>query len=195
MQWRMQWRTSRECSRLLVAGAAVALTLCVPGPAGGLASASTRGAGTSGPPGARPVAGAPATARGLDPGAYPWRGDGRTWEADGHGYFVRSCASFAAWALRADGRPRHHSPDFLGDARAWRGATTVRTPRAGDIAQWDPGAGGAGRRGHVAYVAASEGGRVTLYEYNFRSPANGHRPLALNVRTVPAGNPSRYLRF
>lgn len=127
MQWRMQWRTSRECSRLLVAGVAVALTLCVPGPAGGLASASTRGAGTSGPPGARPVAGAPATARGLDPGAYPWRGDGRTWEADGHGYYVRSCASFAAWALRADGRPRHHSPDFLGDARAWRGATTVRT--------------------------------------------------------------------
>ncbi|MDQ0785779.1 CHAP domain-containing protein [Streptomyces sp. B3I8] len=191
----MQWRTSRKWSCLLVAGVAAALTLGAPGPAEGAASASVTGAGAAGPPGVRPVRGAATAARGLDPSAYPWRGDGRTWEADGHGYYVRSCASFAAWAVRADGRPRRHSPDFLGDARSWRGATTVRAPRAGDIAQWDPGAGGAGRQGHVAYVAATDGARVTLYEYNFRSATNGHRPQALNVRTVPARNPSRYLRF
>jgi hypothetical protein len=47
----------------------------------------------------------------------------------------------------------------------------------------------------VAYVAATDGERVTLYEYNVRSDTNGHRPQALNVRTVPAGDPSRYLRF
>ncbi|WP_030380948.1 MULTISPECIES: CHAP domain-containing protein [unclassified Streptomyces] len=188
----MRRHTSRKWSRLLVAGVGAALALCVPGAAGGVAAASATGTETAG---ARAAHGVAVAAHRLDPHAYPWRGDGRTWEADGHGYFVRSCASFAAWAVRADGRPRHHSPDFLGDARSWRGAATVRTPRAGDIAQWDPGAGGAGHLGHVAYVAATRGARVTLYEYNFRSAANGHRPRALNVRTVPAGNPSRYLRF
>ena len=120
---------------------------------------------------------------------YPWPAqDG--WVSDGHGYWQGECVSFAAWAVRTDGRAHTKSPDFMGNASAWTGAYVDTTPHAGDVAQWDPGHNGAGSAGHVAYVAAvNSDGSVTVNEYNW---GNFHR---LNVRTFPANTPSRYLHF
>jgi surface antigen len=142
-------------------------------------------------------AGAAAFARaedGLDPGGYPWQ-HGDPGADDGHGYLQGSCASFAAWALRSDGLRHRADADHLGEAAGWRGAAVDGAPRVGDIAQWDPGAGGADGQGHVAYVAAVHRGTVTVFEYNWSDAYNDYRPNRLSIRTLPAADPSRYLRF
>ena len=134
----------------------------------------------------------------VDPASYPWPAtDG--WVADGHGYYVGECTSFAAWAVRASGRP---SPDWLGNANMWHSANTSAEPHAGDVAQWDPNYHDAGSAGHVAFVAAVNGRTITIYEYNNTAPGAGgfHR---LTIRTVKLDDepgtrslyPSRYLRF
>jgi len=121
--------------------------------------------------------------------AYPWpTQDG--WVSDAHGYYEAECVSFAAWAVRTDGRAHTRGTDFLGNANAWTGASEDSTPRAGDVAQWDAGVNGAGSVGHVAYVAAvNSDGSVVINEYNW---GNFHR---FNTRTVSANTPSRYLHF
>ena len=122
-------------------------------------------------------------------GAYPWANqDG--WVSDGHGYYQSECVSFAAWAVRTDGRAHTKSTDRLGNANLWTGAFVDATPHAGDVAQWDAGRNGAGSVGHVAYVAAvNADGSVLINEYNW---GNFHR---FNSRTIAANVPSRYLHF
>jgi surface antigen len=121
--------------------------------------------------------------------AYPWpTQDG--WVGDGHGYYEAECVSFAAWAVRTDGRAHTKSTDRLGNANLWTGAYVDATPHAGDVAQWDPYRNGAGSVGHVAYVAAvNADGSVVINEYNW---GNFHR---FNSRTIAANVPSRYLHF
>ncbi|GAA2365353.1 MULTISPECIES: CHAP domain-containing protein [Streptomyces] len=132
----------------------------------------------------------------VDPFHYPWRGDNPR-HTDGHGYYRASCVSFAAWAIRSDSLPRSASPDFLGDARAWKAPrTTTTSPRVGDVAQWAAHHAGAGAQGHVAYVTAvHKDGTVQVHEYNWRGSFNNHQPNRLNVRTIPVSEPTRYLRF
>ena len=121
--------------------------------------------------------------------AYPWQTID-TWVVDGHGYYEGECVSFAAWAVRTDGRAHTKSPDYMGNASAWTGAYTDATPHAGDVAQWDAGRNGAGSAGHVAYVTSvNADGSVNIQEYNW---GNFHR---LNARTIAASVPSRYLHF
>jgi surface antigen len=120
---------------------------------------------------------------------YPWPTQD-AFVSDSHGYYQAECVSFAAWAVRTDGRAHTKSPDFLGNANLWTGAYVDTKPQAGDVAQWDGGYGGAGSVGHVAYVTSvNADGTVTINEYNW---GNFHR---LNVRTIPANTPSRYLHF
>jgi len=125
----------------------------------------------------------------LNPNAYPWPTQD-AWVADGHGYWEGECTSFAAWAIRSDGMHHTKSTDWLGNADMWTGAYVDATPQAGDIAQWDDDHNQAGSAGHVGYVAAVySNGTVKIYEYNW---GNFHR---LNIRTISATAPSRYLHF
>ncbi|MBV9383874.1 MAG: CHAP domain-containing protein [Streptosporangiaceae bacterium] len=130
-------------------------------------------------------------ATGLNPYNYPWPyPQSATWVADGHGYWEGECTSFAAWAIRADGRPHRKSPDWLGDASMWTGSYSESTPHVGDIAQWDPWHNQAFGGGHVAYVAAVyPNGTIKVYEYNW---GNFHQ---FNIRVISSGAPSRYLHF
>lgn len=125
----------------------------------------------------------------LNPNAYPWpRQDG--WITDGHGYYEGECTSFAAWAVRSDGLRHATSPDWLGNADMWHGASVDPSPHAGDVAQWDDNHHQAGSMGHVAYVAAVYyNGTIKVEEYNW---GNFHR---LSIRTISASEPSRYLLF
>jgi surface antigen len=125
----------------------------------------------------------------LNPYNYPWpTQDG--WVGDGHGYFEGECVSFAAWAIRNDGMAHNKSPDFLHNADLWTGYVVDSGPRPGDVAQWDDNHNAAGPAGHVAYVAAvNSDGTIKIYEYNW---GTFHR---LNIRTISAGAPSRYLHF
>lgn len=181
----MHRRTSNKSLRVVAAGLTATAALAVFGSTG---HATPRSA---------PVSDMRvSTVVSVDPAAYPWKDATGTLQLDGHGYYKRSCASFAAWAVRTDGRHHTKSPDFLGDAWRWTGATTSAVPRAGDVAQWDPGVHGAGSQGHVAYVAGvGDDGTVTVHEYNHRSEYNGFRPDSLSIRTTSASDPSRYLRF
>jgi len=121
--------------------------------------------------------------------AYPWATQD-AFVSDGHGYYQGECVSFAAWAVRTDGRAHTKSPDFMGNANQWTGAFVDATPQVGDVAQWDAGRNGAGSSGHVAYVTAVDAnGSVTINEYNW---GNFHR---FNSRTITANVPSRYLHF
>ncbi|WP_204058150.1 CHAP domain-containing protein [Microbispora corallina] len=151
---------------------------------------TTPAQGTDGwSPGVRHCGSGGGSTSSLNPNNYPWPAvDG--WVADGHGYYEGECVSFAAWAIRSDGMPHSKSPDWLGNADMWTGAYVDTSPHAGDIAQWDDKVNGAGDRGHVAYVAAvNSDGTIKVYEYNWGTM---HR---LNIRTIPANAPSRYLHF
>lgn len=172
--------------RVVAAGVTATAALMAVGSTGHSVSAATATAGHS-----RTVS--PAAA---NPAAYPWKDTTGPREPDGHGYVQRSCTSFAAWALRTDGRHHRKSADFLGRARDWSGVRTSPVPHVGDIAQWDPGVHGAGEEGHVAYVSAvGDGGTITLHEYGYPSAYNDFRPDSLSIRTTSASDPSRYLRF
>lgn len=125
----------------------------------------------------------------YQPSAYPYPTQ-NGWVSDEHGYYQGECVSFAAWAVRTDGRTHSKSPDFLGDAKNWTGASVDATPRVGDVAQWDGGYHYAGSYGHVAYVTAvASNGSVTVNEYNW---GNFHR---FGSRTFAASEPSRYLHY
>ena len=101
-----------------------------------------------------------------------------------------------ALAIRSDGLPHAKSPDFLGNANQWTGASSSSAPHVGDIAQWDPNVNGAGSAGHVAYVAAvNSDSTITVDEYNWLDSYDNYTGHALSIRTIPASAPSRYLRF
>jgi|SRR5579859_7000146 len=123
---------------------------------------------------------------------YPWP-TVDTFVSDGHGYYQGECVSFAAWAIRTDGRSHTKSPDRLGNASAWTGAYVDSAPQVGDVAQWDANSHGAGSAGHVAYVTAvNTDGTITVNEYNW---GTFHR---LNVRSFVPGSAyaaNRYLHF
>ncbi|MCW7943907.1 hypothetical protein AAW14_18110 [Streptomyces hygroscopicus] len=189
----MHRRTSKKSLRVVAAGVTATAALAVFGTTGHAAPAATTAPGST-----ATLARSPRlpSLTAADPAAYPWKDATGPRTADGHGYPRRSCTSFAAWAIRADGRPHRKSPDFRGEARHWTGAVTSTVPHVGDIAQWDPGVHGAGGQGHVAYVAAvGDDGTVTLHEYGYRSAYNDFRPDSLSIRTTSASDPSRYLRF
>jgi surface antigen len=132
----------------------------------------------------------------LNVNNYPWRVGPTQWVDDGHGYYAGECVSFAAWAIRSDGRPHTKSPDFLGNADMWHGASTTSIPYVGEIAQWDPNVNGAGAMGHVAYVAAvNTDDTITVDEYNWTDSYDGYVAHRLSVRTISAQAPSRYLKF
>ena len=65
--------------------------------------------------------------------AYPWPTQD-AWVVDGHGYYEGECVSFAAWAVRTDGRAHTKLPDFLANANQWTGAYVDATPHVGDVA-------------------------------------------------------------
>ncbi len=123
------------------------------------------------------------------PSAYPWPTQD-SWVSDGHGYYQGECVSFAAWALRTDGRAHTKLADFQGNASAWTGAYTDPTPQVGDIAQWDPYVNGAGSAGHVAYVTA-----VNTTAPSPSTSTNWGTFHRLNIRTITASTPRRYLHF
>ena len=136
------------------------------------------------------------TGSGLNPNNYPWRVGPDQWVDDQHGYYEGECVSFAAWAVRSDGRPHSKSPDFLGNAYQWHGASSTSAPAVGEVAQWDPNVNGAGGNGHVAYVAAvNSDGTIVVDEYNWLDSYDGYVAHRLSVRTISAQAPSRYLRF
>jgi surface antigen len=64
-------------------------------------------------------------------------------------------------------------PGNDGDARYWAGNATYNgwtvsaTPRVDSIAVFPPGANNAGSVGHVAWVTAVSGGRISVSEMNF----------------------------
>jgi surface antigen len=123
----------------------------------------------------------------FNPTNYPWpTQDG--WVLDGHGSYQGECVSFAAWAVRTDGRAHTKSTDFLGNANLWTGAYVDTTPQVGDIAQWDAGRNGAGSAGHVAYVTAvNTNGTITITEYNW---GNFHRLNPHDCRQQPQPLPA-----
>lgn len=60
---------------------------------------------------------------------------------------------------------------WAGQARK-TGFSVDRKPRGGDIAVWQPGVGGAGSKGHLAFVrSVTAAGKVKITEVNF----NGHK--------------------
>ncbi|HVV24254.1 MAG TPA: CHAP domain-containing protein [Pseudonocardiaceae bacterium] len=127
---------------------------------------------------------------------YPWRVGPDQWVDDGHGYYAGECVSFAAWAIRSDGRSHTKSPDFLGNANMWHGASSTTIPYPGEVAQWDPNVNGAGSAGHVAYVqSVNQDDTITVYEYNWLDGYDGYVGHRLSVRTISAQAPSRYLKF
>ncbi|KPI11164.1 CHAP domain containing protein [Actinobacteria bacterium OK074] len=202
----MHRRTSRKWPRVVAAGVTATAALALFGSTGHAVPAPTdrpptvtvvnpASASPADTPEGAPGSTSVTSVTVIDPADYPWKNATDIHTSDGHGYYKRSCASFAAWALRAGGRVTAKSADFLGDAGRWHGTASSTVPHVGDIAQWDPWTGGAGALGHVAYVAEVRGERVTVYEYNFRSAFNGNRGERLGVRTVNAAAVSRYLRF
>jgi surface antigen len=70
-------------------------------------------------------------------------------------------------------------PDAAGDAKNWvaaaraRGIPTGRRPAVGAVAVFQPGQYGAGFYGHVAYVTAVKGQKITVTEANYGSRRAG----------------------
>lgn len=98
--------------------------------------------------------------------------------ADKWSYFICQCTSFVAWRIND-----RHNIKFTnwykgcnyGNANEWdecakqTGVKINNTPKPGSIAQTNKGGGGAG---HVAWVAAVDGDKVTIEEYNYANYRN-----------------------
>jgi surface antigen len=109
-------------------------------------------------------------------------------------YGYRNCTDYVAWKI-------HQVlgvtlPTTLGNAATWgprlkkAGYHYDSTPRPGDIAAWNTGAGGFG---HVAYVYAVKNGVASLDEYNVA----GTGAFSSNRTTASssAGAPSEYVHI
>ncbi|MBA2529987.1 MAG: CHAP domain-containing protein, partial [Euzebyales bacterium] len=94
-------------------------------------------------------------------------------------FYSRYCTSFAAWRANQIGVnfSNFYKDQHWGNAEHWdeaaraAGITVARTPKRGDIAQWNPNVNGASFAGHVGYVArVFDDGSVRIAEYNWATP-------------------------
>ncbi|PTX50346.1 CHAP domain-containing protein [Melghirimyces profundicolus] len=116
---------------------------------------------------------------------------------DPWGFYNRQCTSFVAWRLNRDGIDFSNTMKGgkFGNASNWDdnarkiGYAVNDTPTVGSVAQWNPGAGGAGSAGHVAYVTAVNGSQVTVEEYNWEVDHG------FSKRTVDASEVSNFIHF
>lgn len=126
---------------------------------------------------------------------YPYK-NGRPNQVDKWAFFSKQCTSYVAWKLNAVGVPFHNlmGGGRFGDAGNWAnnarrlGYKVNHTPAVGAVAQWEPGAFGHSRWGHVAYVTKVEGGMIEIEEYNYK-------PYQFSKRRIPASQVSNYIHF
>lgn len=133
---------------------------------------------------ALPASSAHAAAHGDD---YPaqWRNIPMDSVFDSWGMYNRECTSAVAWWLHERNgfeMPFHDNANGWGHDASVRGFAVNGTPAVGSVAWWGPG-------NHVAWVAAVNGGTVTIEEYNH--DLQGH----YSERTISAGSPSGYIHF
>ncbi|MFD1394393.1 transglycosylase SLT domain-containing protein [Kroppenstedtia eburnea] len=126
---------------------------------------------------------------------YPYK-NGQPNQVDKWLFFSKQCTSYVAWKLNAVGIPFHNlmGGGRFGDAGNWAnnarmlGYKVNHTPAVGAVAQWEPGAFGHSRWGHVAYVTKVEGGMIEIEEYNYK-------PYQFSKRRIPANQVSNYIHF
>lgn len=108
---------------------------------------------------------------------------------DPWGYQYRNCTSYVAWRLARAGVPASlftdlgNASNWIGEVRGEKGVSVSRTPSPGAIAAWDVAG-----VGHVAWVAAVRGSRVTVEDYNYAGTG-------VYARHVIRLRPSGYIRF
>jgi surface antigen len=115
---------------------------------------------------------------------------------DKWGFYVRQCTSFVAWRLNDMGvkfqnrmKGGHFSNAENWDDNARKlGYRVDKTAEAGAVAQWDAGAYGHSRFGHVAIVKSVKGDQITIEEYNMK-------PYRYSTRTISASKVSHYIHF
>ncbi|GGA57983.1 hypothetical protein GCM10007416_33990 [Kroppenstedtia guangzhouensis] len=126
---------------------------------------------------------------------YPYK-TANTSGADRWGFYIRQCTSFVAWRLNQAGIPFHNTMKGgrFGNAENWAdnarrlGYTVNNKPAVGAVAQWNAGAFGHSGYGHVAYVTAVDGSKITIEEYNYKR-------FSYSRRTLPASQVSNYIHF
>ncbi|SGO70005.1 Soluble lytic murein transglycosylase precursor [Mycobacterium tuberculosis] len=126
---------------------------------------------------------------------YPYK-TANTSGADRWGFYIRQCTSFVAWRLNEAGIPFHNTMKGgrFGNAENWAdnarrlGYTVNNKPAVGAVAQWNAGAFGHSGYGHVAYVTAVDGSKITIEEYNYKQ-------FSYSRRTLPASQVSNYIHF
>ena len=91
-------------------------------------------------------------------------------------YYKCQCTSFVAWRINDRHKiafTNQYKGCNYGNANEWdecakqTGVKLNNTPKPGSVAQTNKGGGGAG---HVAWVAAVDGDKVTIEEYNYGTP-------------------------
>jgi surface antigen len=129
--------------------------------------------------------------KGSNPSGYEWT-DKRGNLISPYGYYYRNCTDFSAWKLAAaNGFGNYRG---LGNGGTWgtrardRGYKVDMKPKPGSIAWWDPN-GGMSAWGHVAWVEAVNGDKVTIQEYN-NARLGGY-----GRRTISRTSVSGYIHF
>lgn len=125
---------------------------------------------------------------------YPYK-TANTSGADRWGFYIRQCTSFVAWRLNEAGISFHNTMKGgrFGNAENWAdnarqlGYTVNNKPAVGAVAQWKAG-NHASKFGHVAYVTAVDGSKITIEEYNYKR-------FSYSRRTLPASQVSNYIHF
>ncbi|SDW95818.1 Surface antigen [Marininema mesophilum] len=110
-------------------------------------------------------------------------------------FYNRQCTSFVAWRMNQHGLKFDNNMQggHFGNAENWDenarsiGMTVNNKPAVGAIAQFDPGVGGAGSIGHVAYVTEVKGSSVEVEEYNLETP------YGFGKRVIPASSVSNFI--
>jgi surface antigen len=86
---------------------------------------------------------------------------------DGHGYGCRQCASYVAWRIAKETGIYYSWGNAVNFTQNAKNAGYVEgAPMAGSIAVMDPATAGASE-GHVAWVEAVSGDKVTVSQYNY----------------------------
>ncbi len=120
-------------------------------------------------------------------------------QVDQWNFYTRECTSFVAWRLNNDnGVPFNNSygGQHWGNAENWDSAARAAgfavdsNPTRGSVAQFDPGVGGVGAYGHVAYVMQVSGSQVLIEDYNWVSFAyDQHWVSTSGLHFLHVGNP------
>ncbi|SDY90989.1 Surface antigen [Amycolatopsis xylanica] len=141
----------------------------------------------------------PATGRRPAGDDYPYK-NGDVNLADRWAMYIRQCTSFVAWRMEQVNGYFHNNmwrngiAGHWGNAYEWNdnaiklGYPVDHTPRAGAIAQFEPGVSGASSAGHVAYISAVNGSTVTIEEYNWSA-------YRYTTRQIPANSISNVIHF